>query len=384
MRITRIETIVVQLPNRWAYGWHGLQIPIGHYVILRLEADNGLEGLGEAPTLPDWGGEHGRYYGEDPTTAVHMIETYFSPILMGADPRNISALMAKLDVPVAGHMCAKSAVDMALHDLAGKAAGVPVCQLLGGAMRDRIAICHSVGIASPEDAAKEAAATVADGVRAMQIKVDGDPETDRAVIAAIRDAVGDGIDFYPDVNLGYRTPKEAINTVLAMEEFGISGVEQPVEGRRQMAEVTARVNVRVWTDEGVWTPQDALEVIQQKAADAISIYYTKSGGLQRALQVGIVAAAAGMPTNLNGALETGVGNAGNLHLAAALPGEVLPSVIPVTTLKGREVCKAGGVFYTDDIVKDPFVYEDGCLKVPDRPGLGVELDPEKIERYRVG
>ncbi len=383
MRITRVETIVVKLPNRWAYGWHGLQIPIGHYVLLRLETDDGLEGLGEAATLPDWGGEHGRYYGEDPTTAVHMIHHYFEPILMGADPRNISALLAALDVPVTGHMSAKSAVDLALHDLVGKAAGIPVHQLLGGAMRKRIAVCHSVGIASPEDAAREAGMAAADGIKAMQVKVDGDPETDRAVIAAIRGAVGAEVDIYPDINQGYDTPKQAIRAVRAMEESGISGVEQPVEGHRQMAEVTAAVDVRVWTDEGVWTPQDALDVVQQQAADAISIYYTKSGGLQRALQVGTIAAAAGLPTNLNGALETGVGNAANLHLAAALPGAALPSVIPVTTLEGREVCKAGGVYYTDDIVKEPFAYEDGHLAVPEKPGLGVELDPEKIARYRV-
>jgi muconate cycloisomerase len=156
VKITKVETMVIALPNRWAYGWHGLQIPIGRYVILRLETDTGLVGLGEAPTLPDWGGEHARYYGEDPETAIHMIQKYFTPILIGADPRDISKLMAQLDVPVRGHMCAKSAIDLALHDLAGKAAGVPVYQLLGGAMRKKIAICHSVGLAPPKEAANEA------------------------------------------------------------------------------------------------------------------------------------------------------------------------------------------------------------------------------------
>lgn len=383
MKITSLETIIIELPNRWAYGWHGLQIPIGRYVILRLKTDTGLEGLGEAPTLPDWGGEHGRYYGEDPESAVHMIQKYFAPILIGADPRNISALLAQLDVPLRGHMCAKSAIDLALHDLAGKAAGVPVYQLLGGAMRREIQICHSVGIAPPDVAAKEAALAAADGITAMQIKVHGDPATDLAVIAAIRQAVGDDVDIYPDINQGYRTPKQAIRSVKAMEAYGISAVEQPVEGRLNMAAVTAGVDVRVWSDEGVWTPQDALEVIEQKAADAFSIYYTKSGGLQRAMHVGIIAGAAGLPVNLNGALESGIGNAANLHLAAAMPAELLPSVITVTNLEGREVCTTGGIYYTDDIVTEPFEYKNGRLTVPDKPGLGVELDPKKLERYRV-
>jgi muconate cycloisomerase len=139
----------------------------------------------------------------------------------------------------------------------------------------------------------------------------------------------------------------------------------------------------VWSDEGVWTPQDALAVIEQKAADAFSIYYTKSGGLQRAMHVGIIAGAAGLPVNLNGALESGIGNAANLHLAAAMPAELLPSVITVTNLEGREVCTTGGIYYTDDIVTEPFEYKNGHLTVPDKPGLGVELDPKKLERYRV-
>ncbi len=101
------------------------------------------------------------------------------------------------------------------------------------------------------------------------------------------------------------------------------------------------------------------------------------------MDIGGVAVAAGLPVNVNGSLEAGVGNAANLHLSAALGGEVLPGVITVNTLKGREQTKVGGVFYTDDIITEPFTYKDGFLQVPDSPGLGVELDEEKIIKYRV-
>ncbi|MDP7489848.1 MAG: enolase C-terminal domain-like protein, partial [Arenicellales bacterium] len=285
MKITRLETIVVDLPNRWeGYGWHGLQIPIGNYVILRIETDSGIVGLGEAPVLPDWGGEHGRYYGEDTVTAAHVIDKYFASILIGADPLNISKLLRQLDIPLKGHKSAKSAVDLALHDIAGKSMGVPVYQLLGGAMRKQAAICHSVGIASPEFAATEAAGTAADGIMTMQIKVEGIPDEDCAIIEAIRVAIADEVDIFPDINQGYSNPKMAINAIRAMEELGICAVEQPVEGRRPMARVTAAVNVPVWTDEGVWSPYDAMEVVRQESADAISIYYSKSGGLQQAME----------------------------------------------------------------------------------------------------
>ena len=103
----------------------------------------------------------------------------------------------------------------------------------------------------------------------------------------------------------------------------------------------------------------------------------------RSMQIGAVALGAGLPCNVNGSLELGVGNAANLHLSAALEGEVLPGVITVNTLTGREQTKVGGVFYTDDIITEPFEYANGSLKVPTGPGLGVELDPEKITKYRV-
>ena len=101
------------------------------------------------------------------------------------------------------------------------------------------------------------------------------------------------------------------------------------------------------------------------------------------MQIGAIASAAGMPVNVNGSLEAGVGNAANLHLAAALDGNVLPAVIAVTTLHGREQTRAGGVFYTDDVITEPFHYADGCLHVPTGPGLGVDLDPAKIAKYRI-
>jgi muconate cycloisomerase len=101
------------------------------------------------------------------------------------------------------------------------------------------------------------------------------------------------------------------------------------------------------------------------------------------MQIATVAQAAGLPVNVNGSLEAGVGNASNLHLAAALEGAMWPAIITVNTLTGREQTKVAGVFYTDDIITEPFEYAQGCLKVPDKPGLGIELDPKKVKKYRV-
>jgi muconate cycloisomerase len=383
MKIVEIETITIQLPGRMDYNWRSLEVPIGRYVILKLTTDDGIVGLGEAPAILSWGGEHGRYFGEDPEIVTYLVNERLSSYLIGSDPFDIRRLMSEMDIGVRGFPYTKAMIESAMLDIMGRSLGVPVYQLLGGAMRDKIPICHSIGIAPPEDAARLAAQVVADGIEWLQIKVPGEPETDLAIVKAIRKEVGDDINIFPDINRGYRNIKPAINTIKAMHgEANICAVEQPCEGSDAMSAITAAVDVPVIVDEGCWSPQDASEVVKRGSADVISIYFTKASGLYRSMQIGAIAQAAGLPVNVNGSLEGGIGNAANLHLSAALEGVVLPGVITINTLEGREQTKVGGVFYTDDVIADPFEYVDGCLMVPTGPGLGVELDPEKVERYR--
>lgn len=384
MKIELLETIVVELPGRSAYGWRSLEVPIGRYVILKITTDTGIVGLGEAPAILSWGGEHGRYFGEDPHIVCYLIDEVLSPLLIGADPRNARNLLVRMDEVARGFPYTKAMIESALLDIVGRDLDVPLYQLLGGAVRKQIPICHSVGLASPKNAAAEAAQVAADGLKWMQIKIGGEPVEDLAVLKAVRKAVGDDIQLYPDVNRGYRSVKTAVAATQAMQEAAmICAIEQPVEGIDAMASVAAAVDVPVIVDEGCWTPQDAVEIVKRGAADIVSIYYTKASGLLRSMEIGAIATAAGLPINVNGSLEAGVGNAANLHLSAALHGTVMPSVITINTLEGREQTKVGGVFYKDDVITEPFAYADGCLTLPEGPGLGVELDPDKIEKYRV-
>lgn len=384
MQIAEVETIVVELPRRSSYAWRSLEHPIGRYVILKLTTNDGITGLGEAPAILSWGGEHGRYFGEDPHIVCYLVRECLAPLLEGADPLDAKTLLARADEIVRGFPYTKAMIESALLDAVGRKLGVPVYQLLGGAVRKRIPVCHSVGVAAPEDAAHEAGEAAAEGIGWFQIKVTGEPEGDVEVLKAVRRAVGSKVRLYPDVNRGYREVKTAIAAIAAMQaEANICAVEQPVEGVDAMARVSAGVGVPVIADEGCWTPQDAVEIVKRGAADLLSIYYTKSGGLLRSMQIGAVAQAAGLAVNVNGSLEGGVGNAANLHLAAALEGTVLPAVIPINTLEGRGQTRVGGVFYTDDVIQEPFAYAAGHLAVPEGPGLGVALDPEKIAKYRI-
>jgi muconate cycloisomerase len=383
MRITALDPRIIQLPGRSNYTWRSLEVPIGRYVILRIETDEGIVGLGEAPAILSWGGENQRYFGEDPEIVCHLVNDLLARKLVGRNPKDIKGALAVMDESVRGFPYTKAMIESALLDITGKSAGLPVYQLLGGATRTEIPICHSVGIASPEEAAETALQVVEDGIKHLQIKVPGDPATDLAIVKAIRRAVGEGIAIHPDINRGYKDVKTAINSTRAMTvEADIWAVEQPVEGIDMMARVTAAVDVSVIVDEGCWSPFDAMEIARRSSADVLSIYFTKAGGLIRSMEIGAIGRAAGMPVNVNGSLESGVGNAANLHLSAALEGQVLPGVITVNTLLGRERTKVGGIFYVDDVITEPFAYADGCLVVPDKPGLGVDLDMDKMDKYR--
>jgi muconate cycloisomerase len=385
VKITNLETLVIELPRRTSYTWRSLQVPIGKYVVLRIDTDEGVSGLGEAPAILSWGGEHGRYYGEDPDIVCYLVNSIIGPMLNGDDPMDARAILARLDVDVRGFPYTKAMIESALLDIAGRVLGVPVYQLLGGAMRREIPLCHSIGIAEPAEMATEAEQVAADGVRWMQVKIPGIPERDLAIVKEVRRAVGEGISIFPDVNRGYKSSKAAILSIQKMREAAdIIAIEQPVEGLMSMAKVAGAVDIPIIVDEGCWSPQDALEIVRHGGADVLSIYFTKSGGMFRSMQIGTVAQAAGLPVNVNGSLEGGVGNAANLHLVAALEGEVWPAIITVNTLAGREQTKVAGVFYTDDIITEPFEYANGALKIPDRPGLGIELDPKKVSKYRVG
>jgi len=345
--------------------------------------DEGIVGLGEATVLKEWGGDYGKYFGEAPDLTAQVIKGILGPALIGLDPFNIETANLQMDLAVKGYPYAKAALDIALHDVKGKALKVPVYQLLGGLFRSDIPLAHSLGYLTYDGAKAEATAAVSEGIKTIKIKVGRDPEYDIGVVREVRRAVGDSITVTVDANQGWPTPKHAIALIHQLEGLGVKFAEQPVEGLARMAQVTEAVDMPIMADESAWTPQDILEIIERRAADLVSLYTTKPGGLFKAKKVAAVAEAAGLPMNVNGSHETGVGNAANLHLVASTRAVTESGVFPVTTLEAREQTTMAGKVYLDDIVTEPFLYRDGCLVVPDRPGLGVELDPVKVAKYRV-
>jgi muconate cycloisomerase len=383
MKITKIETIPIRLPTRRVHQWASLTTPIGVYVIVKLYTDQHLVGLGEAPVLKDWGGDHGKYFGETPQTTMHIINDIIAPALTDQDPARFEAVHVVMDKAVKGYPYCKAAVDAALYDVVGKALNVPAYQLMGGLFRERIPIAHSLGLMEIEKAVDEAGLATGEGVKTIKLKGGVEPRRDIDLVARVRAAVGPDVKICVDANQSYATPKLAVQVIKAMAEFDLLYMEQPVEGIDRMAEVARRVDTPIMADESAWTPEDVLEIARKGAADVISIYTTKPGGMFKAKQVAAVAQAAGLPCNVNGSVETGVGNAANIHLAASTGVVTYGCVVPVSTPKEKARKGIAGIYYSDDIVTEPFAFDNGDVIVSTKPGLGIELDEEKLKHYRL-
>ncbi|WP_149536780.1 mandelate racemase/muconate lactonizing enzyme family protein [Siccirubricoccus phaeus] len=381
--ITTIETILIQLPTRREHKWTGLTEPIGRYVLVKMTDDAGRVGWGEAPALKDWGGEFGRYFGESPLITRTVIERYLAPAVLGVELGDAATLHARMDAVIKGYPYAKGAVDFAFYDLTGRWLGVPVHLLLGGRSRTRIPVTHSIGLIPIPQAVEEVAQVAAEGIRTIKIKVGVDPKRDVEMVRQIRAAVGPEVDLCVDANEGYRTPGEAIRTIRQMEEQRLIYAEQPVMGIERLAEVARAIDTPVMADESAWNAHDVVQIIEHRAAQIVSIYTTKPGGLLRAMEVAAVCRAAGIICNVNGSVETGIGNLANIQLAAAAPAVTLSCVVPVSTPAAQQRGQVGGIYYRDDLIAAPMTLEDGAILVPTGPGMGIEADLKKIETYRV-
>jgi L-Ala-D/L-Glu epimerase / N-acetyl-D-glutamate racemase len=359
MKIIRVRTAVTEteMPDALvvSHGTAGRRVP---HVIVGLWADDGTTGIGEASPLTFFTGE------TVPSVQVLIDET-LGPRVMGRDPREVAAVLAALDEGLPGHPAAKAAIDMALHDLVGKAAGLSVSALLGGALRDRVPINKAVGFGAVEEAVRQAKAIVALGLRGVKIKVGAGHATDVQKVRAIREMAGPGVELTIDANAGYG-PKEAIRLARAVEPFDIAHFEQPVgvDDFEGMAYVRANTIIPVMADESVRSPEDALRLVRMQAADVFAIKLVKVGGLARARQILAIAEAAGVVCTTISPFETAIGVAANLHFAASTRKS--PYCHGLATVQ----------MFTGDTL-GRLVCDDGSMHVPAGPGLGVPF-PEHL------
>ena len=381
--IRNIETILVQLPTRREHKWTGLTESIGRYLLVKLTDEDGNVGWGEAPALKDWGGEFGRYFGESTAIADLVIQRYLKPSIIGAEVQNIAEIHARMDAVLKGYPYSKAAVEFAVYDAAARGLGVPVYTLLGGCVRKQIPVTHSLGLISVAEAEAEAVKVVSEGIKTIKIKIGVDPKRDVEIVRAVRLAIGSKAELCVDANEGYSTVGLAIQTIRKMEQYELKYAEQLVMGIEKLAQVASAIDTPVMADESAWNAHDVIQIIEKKAAQIVSIYSTKPGGLYRAMEVAAVARAAGLICNVNGSVETGIGNRANVHLAAAAPTVTLSCVIPLSVPAEHLNGRIGGIYYNDDLLKQPMTMKDGAIEVPTKPGFGIDVDESKIDKYRV-
>jgi L-alanine-DL-glutamate epimerase-like enolase superfamily enzyme len=365
MKISAIDIIPVRLPLREpfviAYGVY----PDVQSVLVRVRTDDGAEGWGEATPDPNVTGE--TWEGVAATLRHHL-----APALLGHDARNRERSMLALDARVEGAAAAKAALDIALHDLVSRAAGIPVWQILAGKARETLTISRVISMSEPEAMAAAARRHLESGFRTIKVKV-GDPDNpllDAERVMAVREAVGPEIGIKVDVNQGWRTPGVAIGAIRAMAAARPAYIEQPVvwwdlEG---LAEVRRQTGAIVMIDEGCHGPRDMLRAVSLRAADLVNIKLMKSGGILQALKLNAIAEAAGISAQVGTMVESSIASAAGLHAAIAMANV-------------RTVEMGGPLMLAEDIGDAGNWYRQDSITVPDRPGLGIEVDVARVRHF---
>jgi L-alanine-DL-glutamate epimerase-like enolase superfamily enzyme len=364
VRITGVEIVPVKLPLLEPFVVSYGTFPDLATVLVRLETDEGLTGWGEGTPDPHVTGE----------TFEGVVATLrlLAPALLGHDPLDRSTAMRLLKSRVVGVPTAKAALDIALHDLAGRVAGLPVWTLLGGRAREALSISRVISLKSPEAMAIDANQFVAAGFRTVKLKVGDahDIRGDVRRVAAVREAVGPDIGIKIDVNGGWRTAGAAVGAVRGIAAYDPEYVEQPVDRRdlEGMAEVRRLGGVQVMADEAVLDAHDALQAVRLRACDLINIKLMKCGGLLAALALDAVAETAGVGCQIGTMVESSVASAAGLHLALALHN-------------AATVEMGGPIMLAEDVGDLRAYYEQHRVTVPAGPGLGVEPEEAVLKRY---
>ncbi len=339
---------------------------VGQYVLVRISDDAGRVGLGEASVTSVWSGEI-------QAGTIALIEEVLAPLVIGADPFDTEWISRRMERAAFANSFAKAAVEMALLDLQGRALGVPVYKLLGGRQpeaqaRAGIRLKFVVGAVEPEIAAQRARRMVERGWQAIKVKIGRHehPRIDVDRLQAVREAIGPDTWLSVDANGGY-TVEQAVWVAPRLAQLDVVLFEQPTRrgDHVSMAEVRRRSDVPIMADESVFTPQDALDVIRHQAADVLSLYPGKHGGIRATQHLAKLAEAAGIPCTIGSNLEREVATAAMAHVT------VCTANIQCERYPGDLI---GPIYYQQPLSQEPLRYQADRLWVPEGPGLGVVVD----------
>jgi muconate cycloisomerase len=366
VKIKSIEPIAVSLPMIKPVIMAGEEVRRADNVLVRIEADNGVVGWGEAASAPVMTGDTL----ESIVSAVHYLE----PALRGRPAADIAGAIVAMDGRMYGNHGAKAAIEIALYDLTGRATGKPVHALLGDKRRSQMALLAVIGGGDFDGDLRDAEKKKAGGFTAYKIKVGVDtPANDAARTRAICHVLGRDLLISADANQGYST-EQAIEYVRAVEGSGLDFFEQPVmaDDLAGMAEVAAAVSaIAIGADEGIHSLDDIRRHHERKAARGVSLKAIKLGGIGAVVEAGRLCERLGMSVNISCKTgESSVACAAALHVASVIPNIAWGLTLTHTGL-------------AEDITAQPIPTRQGHVDTLDRPGLGVDVDEDRVRRHRV-
>jgi o-succinylbenzoate synthase len=354
MKITNFEVFPITIPLKTPFIISSGTQNDYFGVLLRLTTEEGLEGWGEAAPSEN-------VTGETMESVKNALDKLVRPLVVGRIAEDLESIMDTVEIALPNQPGAWCALDLALHDLKGKKAKLPIKHLIGG-YRDNIPISFTVVIGTVDETLKSAQEYIDAGAKILKVKLGVNPEEDVARIKALRETFGNDIKITGDANQGYSVD-QAIDTLNKISKYDLEFVEQPVsaEDIKGLQRVHNSVEIPIMADEAARSANDVLKLVKTEAVDMINIKLMKCGGLRNAMKISNITEAAGIPCQIGCMIETGIAITGGTHLALGLKN------IKYADLDGH-------TFLQYNIVQDHQITSQGLNTISGRPGLGVGVD----------
>jgi L-alanine-DL-glutamate epimerase-like enolase superfamily enzyme len=369
VKITEIEPIPLRLPFAQPFKISQGARETLETLIVRVHTDEGIVGIGETQAWRRQGSAELLW------SLVRTIKDHFEPLIAGRSPFDIGGILQTLNEALYNTLYAQAAVADALYDIAGKAVGLPVHKLLAGECRDRVRVGGLLAMKpTVGELIESAQAFYERGFRHFGLKIGLEPRQDLANVLALRERFGDRVVLRVDAN-GALSYDAALALLKKLEPHDIDVAEQPIAiwDLDGLAALCRATSIPIMADESVSTDHSLLEVIRRRAATVVQTKIAKNGGMYRVWQLWTLASAAGMRIYPGNHPSTSVATAAVAQLCGAWPGPLMEGVFAVGV--------SGAL--AADIVTEPIVPVNGEIRVPSGPGLGVELDPDAIARFRI-
>ncbi|SFI67547.1 muconate cycloisomerase [Kaistella treverensis] len=367
-RITSVEADIIELPTIRPHKLSMTTMMSQTMVIIKITSDDGIIGWGEATTIG------GMTYGPESPEAMKLtIERYISPLLSGKDASNINALMLDINKNVKGSTFAKAGIETALLDALGKRLNVSVSQLLGGAVRIELPVLWTLASGNTEKDIEEAQYLISINRHdTFKLKIgSNEPKKDVAHVVAIKKALGENIKITVDINQAW-DEFTAKTWIKVLQENGVDLIEQPIIKTNfdGLARLTEFFHVPIMADEAVATTEDAMKLAKIHGGSVFAVKIMKAGGLYNSAKIAAIADAADIALYGGTMLEGTIGSVASAHVFSTF-----------NKLQwGTELF--GPLLLTDDIVTNPMVFKDRQLSVPNSPGLGIEIDTDKLNHFK--